>query len=85
MSDSDNLTYAQAAKILNLPATWLRKHIKGLPHSKYGRLVRFDMDDIKAIRAMHKQAPTKTEAPSLTLVRELALQRHAASPRRRTA
>jgi hypothetical protein len=82
MSDSDNLTYAQAAAILNLPAGWLRKHIKGLPHSKYGRLVRFDMDDIKAIRAMHKQAPEKTEAPALALVREAAFQNHTPRPSR---
>lgn len=78
-----NYEYPEAAEKLNLPVTWLRKHIKGLPHSKFGRLVRFSDDDLDAINAMHRATPEKAETPALALVREMALQRRADNPRRK--
>lgn len=82
---SDSHTYAEAAKILNLPVPWLQKHIKGLPHSKYGHFVRFEDEDIAAIRAMHRRVPERTESASLSLVREKAEQRQIERTTRRTA
>ncbi|MFE2109267.1 helix-turn-helix domain-containing protein [Kitasatospora sp. NPDC059463] len=51
------LTYTQLAEYLAIEEGWLRRHIKRLPHQKYGRSVRFSADDIEAIRRLHTHTP----------------------------
>lgn len=54
------LTYAQAAAELpdGVTETWLRRHIKKLPHSKLGRVVYFTDTDIERIDALFHHEPT---------------------------
>lgn len=79
-----NREYAEAAAELNLPVSWLRKHIKALPHQKFGHYVRFNDDDIKAISAMHKVTP-KAEGATLHVLREAAQQRNTQRQSRKAA
>lgn len=51
-------TYAEAAVILRVEHTWLRRHIKKLPHSKKGRVVTFSDSDLERIDALHHHEPT---------------------------
>ncbi|WP_406398755.1 helix-turn-helix domain-containing protein [Streptomyces uncialis] len=51
-------TYPEAAELLRIEESWLRRHIKRLPHSKLGRVVRFTDDDLERIDAMHHYEPT---------------------------
>ena len=54
------LTYAEAAEELpdGVTETWLRRHIKQLPHSKVGRVVYFTDADLERIDALHHHEPT---------------------------
>lgn len=54
------LTYAQAAAELpdGITETWLRRHIKKLPHTKLGRVVYFTDTDIERIDALFHHEPT---------------------------
>lgn len=51
-------TYPEAAAILRVEENWLRRHIKGLPHSKKGRKVTFTDEDLDRIDALHHHEPT---------------------------
>ncbi|MCX4827127.1 helix-turn-helix domain-containing protein [Streptomyces sp. NBC_01016] len=51
-------TYAEAAAELRVSETWLRRHIKALPHSKKGRVVTFTAEDLERIDALHHHEPT---------------------------
>lgn len=51
-------TYPEAAAELRVPETWLRRHIKGLPHSKKGRVVTFSDSDLERIDTLHHYEPT---------------------------
>ncbi|MEW2567695.1 helix-turn-helix domain-containing protein [Streptomyces sp. NPDC047070] len=51
-------TYPEAAEILRCEETWLRRHIKKLPHSKKGRLVTFSDADLDRIDTLHHHEPT---------------------------
>lgn len=51
-------TYPEAAAILRVDETWLRRHIKKLPHSKKGRTVTFSDADLERIDALHHHEPT---------------------------
>ncbi|SEC01898.1 hypothetical protein SAMN04490357_0976 [Streptomyces misionensis] len=53
------LTYAEAAAELpdGVTETWLRRHIKKLPHSKLGRVVYFTDADIERIDQMFHHEP----------------------------
>lgn len=64
-----DLDYAHAAHVLRLPDSWLREKVPelNLPHSEYGRHVRFTPDDIAEIRRMHHKP--ETNAP-LALARD---------------
>jgi hypothetical protein len=42
-------TYPEAAQILRVEESWLRRHIKKLPHSKKGRVVTFTDADLDRI------------------------------------
>ncbi|WP_327403876.1 helix-turn-helix domain-containing protein [Streptomyces sp. NBC_01288] len=42
-------TYPEAASILRVEESWLRRHIKKLPHSKKGRVVTFSDADLQRI------------------------------------
>jgi hypothetical protein len=66
-----SLTYDQAAEALNLPKSWLQKHIDSLPHQKYGHYVRFEPSDLDAIRAMHRHVPP-AEGAALYVLRQQA-------------
>lgn len=61
-------TYEEAAAELNLPKSWLQKKAQAhlIPHTRYGRHVRFTDADIAAIRALHARAPM--QAPSRTVI-----------------
>ena len=50
-------TYAEAAERLHgISETWLRRHIRELPHSKFGREVRFTDADLARIpQVVHKE------------------------------
>lgn len=51
-------TYPEAAAILRVKETWLRRHIKQLPHSKKGREVTFSDQDLDRIDALYHHEPT---------------------------
>ncbi|MEU1276508.1 helix-turn-helix domain-containing protein [Streptomyces sp. NPDC005799] len=52
------LQYPAAAKELGIDETWLRRHIKRLPHSKLGRTVYFTDADLERIDALFHHEPT---------------------------
>jgi len=54
------LTYAQAAAELpdGISETWLRRHIKRLPHTKVGRTVYFTDADLERIDTLFHHEPT---------------------------
>lgn len=58
-------TYPEAAKALRVEESWLRRHIKQLPHSKKGRVVTFTDTDLERIDALFHHEPT---AGALALV-----------------
>lgn len=43
------LRYSEAAKRLQVEESWLRRHIKKLPHSKKGRVITFSDADLQRI------------------------------------
>jgi hypothetical protein len=51
-------TYPEAAEILRVEESWLRRHIKDLPHSKKGRVVTFSDDDLDRIDTLKHHEPT---------------------------
>lgn len=51
-------TYPEAAAILRVTESWLREHIKKLPHSKKGRVVTFTDADLDRIDALFHHEPT---------------------------
>ncbi|MFE1925849.1 helix-turn-helix domain-containing protein [Streptomyces asoensis] len=51
-------TYPEAAEILRVEESWLRRHIKKLPHSKKGKAVTFTDADLARIDALHHHEPT---------------------------
>lgn len=55
---SRRYSYAQAAEELGVTETWLRRHIKKLPHSKKGRVVTFTEADLERIDQLHHYEPT---------------------------
>jgi hypothetical protein len=59
--------YAAAASLLGLSAAWLRKHIRELPHLKYGHIVKFTDTHLAEIRAMHERRPADQQAPASAL------------------
>jgi len=57
--------YAGAAELLGLDSpTWLQKHIRELPHRRFGRYVRFTEADLAEISAMHAVRPFGEACPS---------------------
>ncbi|MDT7847253.1 DNA-binding protein [Streptomyces justiciae] len=52
------LQYAKAAEELGIEESWLRRHIKRLPHSKLGRTVYFTDADLERIDALFHHEPT---------------------------
>ncbi|WP_432164923.1 helix-turn-helix domain-containing protein [Streptomyces sp. bgisy031] len=50
-------TYPEAAEELRVHETWLRRHIKSLPHSKKGRVVTFTAEDLERIDSLHHYEP----------------------------
>lgn len=54
---SRRFTYPEAADELRVDESWLRRHIKKLPHSKKGRVVTFSAEDLDRIDAMHHHDP----------------------------
>lgn len=64
------LTYEQAAAELpeGITQTWLRRHIKKLPHSKVGRVVYFTDADLERIdQLFHHEPSTGPLAPVRSL------------------
>ncbi|NUH35321.1 DNA-binding protein [Streptomyces samsunensis] len=59
-------TYPEAAAELRVEESWLRRHIKKLPHSKKGRVVTFSDEDLTCIDAMFHHEPE--QAPPLRAV-----------------
>lgn len=51
-------TYPEAAEILRVEETWLRRHIRQLPHSKKGRVVTFSDEDLKRIDELFHHEPS---------------------------
>lgn len=52
------LKYPEAATELGVEETWLRRHIKRLPHSKIGRVVYFTDADMERIDHLFHHEPT---------------------------
>lgn len=50
-------TYPEAARLLRVDETWLRRHIKQLPHTKLGRVVIFTDTDLERIETLHHHEP----------------------------
>ena len=62
------LTYPEAAAELRVTVTWLKRHIKKLPHTKKGRVVTFSDADLEAIDALfHHEPSTGPLAPVRSL------------------
>ncbi|MDK1473689.1 helix-turn-helix domain-containing protein [Streptomyces sp. 549] len=58
-------TYREAAAVLRIEESWLRRHIKRLPHIKLGRQVLFTDADLERITLLHHHEPgTATAAPA---------------------
>ncbi|MFD9064214.1 helix-turn-helix domain-containing protein [Kitasatospora purpeofusca] len=51
------LTYEGLADLLGVTDTWLRRHIKKLPHEKYGREIRFFPEHVAEIRRIFSVTP----------------------------
>jgi len=72
--DSDEPTpfrlsdYSEAAAVLKVEESWLRRHIKKLPHTKLGGRVLFTDSDLQGIVAMFHHEPG-TAAPGPTTSR----------------
>ncbi|MGW4876558.1 helix-turn-helix domain-containing protein [Streptomyces sp. NPDC004262] len=56
-------TYPEAAVILRVEESWLRRHIKKLPHSKKGQVVTFSDDDLNRIDLQFHHEPTPGSMP----------------------
>lgn len=74
---SRRYTYPEAAAALRVEESWLRRHIKRLPHSKKGRVVTFTEADLERIDALHHHEPTTgplahASAPTATAPHPLA-------------
>ncbi|MFF7259524.1 helix-turn-helix domain-containing protein [Streptomyces sp. NPDC008159] len=52
------LQYPEAAEELGVEESWLRRHIKQLPHTKVGRVVYFTDADLDRIDALFHNEPT---------------------------
>ncbi|EGX60150.1 hypothetical protein SZN_09516 [Streptomyces zinciresistens K42] len=52
------LRYPDAAEELGVEESWLRRHIKALPHSKLGRVVYFTDADLERIDQLHHHEPS---------------------------
>jgi hypothetical protein len=55
---SRRFTYPEAADELRVEESWLRRHIKQLPHSKKGRVVTFSEEDLERIDQICHCEPT---------------------------
>ncbi|MFI0768566.1 helix-turn-helix domain-containing protein [Streptomyces melanosporofaciens] len=77
------LTYPEAAAELRVEESWLRRHIKRLPHSKKGRVVTFSDADLEAIDAQFHHEPE--QAPQLRAVGAHPLAELKPLPSRRAA
>ncbi|MFC7906416.1 helix-turn-helix domain-containing protein [Streptomyces nigra] len=51
------LRYPEAAAELGVEESWLRRHIKQLPHTKLGRVVYFTDADLERIDQLYHQEP----------------------------
>jgi integrase len=49
----------QAADFFHVSASWIRRHLSELPHSRHGRLIRFDPDELKRRVADRKSLEPK--------------------------
>lgn len=56
--------YAEAATALDLPETWLRRHINELPHCKVGQHVKFTEAHLREIAEMFEVRPDQPAAPA---------------------
>ncbi|MEU6376756.1 DNA-binding protein [Streptomyces sp. NPDC046909] len=52
------LQYPAAAEELGIEESWLRRHIKRLPHTKLGRTVYFTDADLERIDALFHHEPS---------------------------
>jgi len=50
----------QAAEYLGVSESWVRRHLSELPHSRHGRLIRFDPDELKR-RVADRKSPEPKE------------------------
>lgn len=55
--------YDEAAVELRVEKTWLQRHIKRLPHVKFGRDVLFTDADLDAITELHHHKPERAAEP----------------------
>lgn len=56
--------YAEAAVALDLPETWLRRHITELPHTKLGQHVKFTEAHLREIAEIFEVRPEQQTAPA---------------------
>ena len=55
----------QAAEYFHVSESWIRRHISELPHSRHGRLIRFDPDALKSTVVARKSLePTRRLMPN---------------------
>jgi hypothetical protein len=62
---SRRFTYPEAADELRVEESWLRRHIKQLPHSKKGRVVTFSEEDLERIDQICHCLPGRAGIPDL--------------------
>jgi hypothetical protein len=51
----------RAAEYLQVSESWVRRHLSELPHSRHGRLIRFDSDNLKTTIAAGKSLKPESE------------------------
>nr|WTB31419.1 helix-turn-helix domain-containing protein [Streptomyces sp. NBC_00830] len=55
-------SYSEAAAALGVEESWLRRHIKKLPHSKLGGRVRFTDSDLQRIIDLFHREPSTAQS-----------------------
>lgn len=71
---SNPRTVAEAAAELGVSVSWLKKAVaaRTVPHRRYGRTVRFEPEDIEAIRADARRVPKTAPVPVIARGRRVA-------------
>jgi predicted DNA-binding transcriptional regulator AlpA len=54
---SEYMTVPDLAKLFGVSTSWIYRHAKEWPHTRFGTELRFEQPDIDKIRALHRRTP----------------------------